>query len=104
MLPTARSLKLLRERGYRAEVVEKRLPIPGKYVTRDLFNIGDILAIRAGEVLLVQTTSGSNVAARIAKIAAADATPDVRAAGIAIHVHGWRKLKAGWECREVNLS
>jgi hypothetical protein len=55
--------------------------------------------------LAVQTTSGSNVSARVAKIAEAEATPDMRAAGWKIVVHGWRKNAAGrWVLREVDCS
>jgi hypothetical protein len=108
--PTARSLDLLRSRGYRAEVVEHW--IPHTFITRDLFGFIDILAIREGEVLGVQACSsggtskrGSDVAARIRKIAESDAVGDVRKAGIGIHVHGWRKNAAGeWVCTEEDVS
>ena len=102
MLPTARSLKLLRDRGYRCAVVEKWNP--HARIKQDLFGFIDILAIKGGETLAVQATSGSNVAARLTKIAEADATKDVLAAGWTIKVHGWRKIaKSGrWECREVD--
>ncbi len=66
--PTAKALKELRLQGWMAEVVEKRLPIPGKFVTRDLFNCIDIIAMRYGEpVLAVQVTSRTNVNARLTK-------------------------------------
>jgi len=103
MTPTQRSLKHLRAQGYRAAVVERR--IPGMMVTQDLFGFVDIVAIKAGETLAVQTTSGSNVAARVRKIADSDAAPDVRAAGWRIIVHGWRKAANGrWTLREVDVS
>lgn len=100
--PTQRSLELLRSRGYRCEIVEKWNPYAK--VRQDLFGFIDIIAIRPGEVLGVQTTSGSNVAARIAKIAEHENVGAVREAGIRIVVHGWRKLKAGWACREEDVS
>lgn len=100
--PTQRSLELLRSRGYLCEVVEKWNPYAR--IRQDLFGFGDILAIREDEVLLVQTTSGSNMAARIQKIADHENVGAVRKAGIRIHVHGWRKLKSGWACREEGLS
>lgn len=68
MTPTARSLERLRKMGWPAEVVEHRLSIPGmRHVTRDLFGFGDILAIGSGFNLLIQTTTGSNLAARVTK-------------------------------------
>lgn len=100
--PTQRSLALLRERGYVAEVVERWNPFAR--VRHDLFGFADIIAIKPGDRLLVQTTSGSNVAARIAKIGDNELAQVAREAGFGIHVHGWRKLKSGWACREVDLS
>lgn len=101
--PTQRSLKYLREKGYRVEVVEKWNP----HVRRrqDLFGVIDLIAIRAGETLAVQTTSSSGVSARIKKIADAEATPDMRAAGWKIVVHGWRKNSKGrYVLREIDVS
>jgi hypothetical protein len=100
--PTSRSLAMLRDEGYLAEVVERWNP--HARVRNDLFGFIDILAVRDGEVLGVQTTSGSNTAARIRKIAEHPNTPAVREAGIRIHVHGWRKLKAGWTVRIEDVS
>ena len=65
MSPTARTLAHLRKLGYTAEKVEQRLPIPGKYVTRDFLECIDILAMRPDEpVLGVQCTSHSNLSNR----------------------------------------
>lgn len=101
--PTARSLELLRSRGYRAEVVEQR--IPHCFITRDLFGFIDILAIKGPEVLAVQTTSGAHVANRMTKIAECDSIAEVRRLGWTIHVHGWRKNAEGrWVCREEDVS
>lgn|SRR5690349_901504 len=102
MTPTQRSLKYLRAEGYRAEVVEKWNP--HARVRNDLFGIVDILAIRDGETLAVQTTSASNVSARVKKIADADATPDIRRAGWRMHVHGWRRKGRNWIVRVVDVS
>ena len=103
MSPTQRSLAHLRKLGYLAEVVEKR--VPKVFITRDLFGFIDVLAIREGEVLGVQATSGSNVAARVTKIAEAQHVGTVRKAGIRIVVHGWRKAANGrWTLREVDCS
>jgi len=101
--PTVRSLKYLREQGYHAEVTEKWNSFTK--TRKDLWNICDILAIREGEILAVQTTSGSNVAARVKKIAENEITPIIRSANIGIHVHGWRKnAKGRWELRVVDVS
>lgn len=102
--PTSRSLEMLRKQGWRVDIVERRLTA---FVKKDLFGFIDILAIKDDEVLAVQTTSASNVSARVNKIASdelASAVADVRKLGWAIRVHGWRKRKGRWICREVNCS
>jgi hypothetical protein len=101
--PTQRSLKHLRDNGYRAAVVEKFNHVTNRRA--DLFEIGDILAIRDNETVLVQTTSGSNVSARVKKIATCDAISDIRSAGWRVIVHGWRKSSRNrWVLREVDCS
>lgn len=104
MTPTARSLAHLRGEGHLVDVVERWNP--HTRTRHDLFNIGDLLAVHPEHgVTVVQVTSGSNVAARVRKIADAPATPLLRAAGVGIVVHGWRKnAKGRWELREVDCS
>lgn len=101
--PNARSMELLRERGYKlVDKVEQR--VPNTFITRDLFGIADILAVGA-DVVLVQATSSSNMASRIDKVTHHESTPILRKAGIRILVHGWGKRADGlWHCREVDLS
>lgn len=96
------SLQHLREAGYLAEVVEKRLP--RCMITKDLFGFIDIIAVRRDEVLAVQTTSSSNMAARIAKIAEHEHVGAVREAGIRILVHGWKKTQSGPVLRVQDVS
>lgn len=110
MSPTQRSLAMLREAGYHAEVVEKWAG--GR--RHDLWGWCDILALipvearlhgyTKGEVLAVQTTTASNMSARIKKIADSDMVGLVRACGIQIQVHGWCKRGGKWEARVVDLS
>lgn len=92
--PTRRSLAWLKSYGWIPEVVEQRLP--GCFITRDLFNCIDIVAVRArsqvGEILAVQTTA-SGVAARIAKSEQQAPLRDWLAAGAGFEVHGWVKRK-----------
>jgi hypothetical protein len=102
MSPTQRSLEKLRADGWRAEVVERW--VPGANIRKDLWGWVDILALREGETLAVQTTSASNVAARVRKIEESDSLYDVRRAGWSIAVHGWRKVGRAWTCRVVDLS
>jgi hypothetical protein len=96
--PTQLSLDYLRSKGYVVEVVEKY-----NYFARirqDLFGFVDILAIGESLTLGVQTTSRSNMAARIAKISEHENWPAVLRAGWKMEVHGWAKNKAGrWEVK-----
>jgi len=102
MSPTQRSLKYLRELGYLVEVVERT--IPKTFIKKDLFGFADLLAIRENEVMLVQVTSGTNVSARVKKIAESEHIDMVRKSGMSVFVHGWRKLKSGWAPKIVDLS
>lgn len=101
--PTQRSLKHLRDAGYQAAVVEHWNP--HVRIRQDLFGFIDILAVRDGETLGVQATSGSNVSKRIIKIAEHPNYPAVHAAGWRVVVHGWRKnAKGRWVLREVEMG
>ena len=55
----------------------------------DLFECWDILAVRDGETIAVQTTSRTNVSSRMKKIAETGSTPHLRKAGWRLLVHGW---------------
>lgn len=67
-------------------------------VRQDLFGFIDILAINEkGEVLAVQTTSYTNIYARIKKISLNEHINNVRKANWKIEVHGWRKKNNKWE-------
>jgi len=103
MSPTQRSLKHYRDLGYIAGVVERWIPQARK--RSDLFGILDIVAVGNGETIGVQTTSASNVSARVKKIADSDAIGELREAGWRVIVQGWRKnAKGRWVAREVDVS
>lgn len=100
--PTQRSLKLMRDQGYRAEVTEKWNQ--WAKIRQDLFGFVDILAVGAGLTIGVQTTSYSNMSARVKKIKALDVYTTLLASGWKIVVHGWKKNKSNrWEVKEVWL-
>lgn len=101
--PTQRTLAEMRKRGYPLVQVTERWNAFAR-IRQDLFGIVDVLAV-GEDIVAVQTTSRSNMAARIAKIAESEATPHLRKAGIRILVHGWAKNRKGrWELREVDVS
>lgn len=107
--PTENSLAYLRTSGWDAEVVERW--IPGANIRKDLFGFVDIVAVMGNQTLGVQTTSASNVSARVAKIKESEMLPKLREAGWMIHVHGWQKKPKDlggkamvWTLRTVDLS
>ena len=119
--PQVRSLDYLRKRGWTAVTVEalKRFPdkkkhpcpvchnVPMVMVRVDLFNFGDILAFNATNVMIVQSTTRSNMSTRWAKIRGlAEARAWVGCDGsIApterlLSVHGWYQDGRFWKLKE----
>lgn len=100
--PTQRSLKNLRDGGYQAQVVEHWNPFAK--VRQDLFGFIDIVAVGNSQTIGVQTTSYSNMSARVKKILASPVLPELKAAGWKIICHGWKKNKSNrWELIEKKL-
>jgi hypothetical protein len=92
----------MRDRGYLCEVTERWNPFAK--IRQDLYNFVDVLCIKEGETVAVQTTSYGNISARVKKISELDSSAIVKLAGWRIIVQGWRKDKAGkWVVREVEL-
>jgi hypothetical protein len=105
--PTARTLDALRRDGWLAQVVEVYLPFCRQ--RRDLFGVGDVLAVRPGEVLLVQCTTGDNLAARRTKALAEPRLRAVLEAGVRFELWGWSKRGAAgkrklWDVRREPLA
>lgn len=108
MTPTQRSLKKLRSDGFTVCIVEKWIPQIRQ--RKDAFGFGDLLSCKVGIIgaTLIQTTSGSNAAARLAKIRTLPEAGIWLAAGNRIVVHAWRKTGARgkrklWDCREIEV-
>lgn len=103
MSPTQRSLAKLRAEGWRVAIVEHWNAFTKQ--RNDMWGILDLVAIRTGETLGVQTTSASNVSARVKKIEDSEALPWLREAGWGVQVWGWRKNSKGkWVCSVKDLS
>ena len=103
MSPTQRSKEHLESQGFTVAIVERWNPFAK--IRQDLFGFIDLLAIREGETVAVQTTSLSHVAERIDKIANHQNVAAVRGAGWKIIVHGWGKGSNGrYRLREVDIS
>lgn len=92
MTPTQRSCALLRQQGYLVDIVESYNAYA--HVKHDMFGWADIVALKQGKqgVLAVQTTTGSNLAARIEKASPMASFRIWIAAGNAVEFHGWRKV------------
>lgn len=101
--PTQLSLKMLREDGWFCWITEHY-----NYYARirqDLWGFGDIIALKPGQRLCVQTTTASNMSARVKKIANHENVGKVRDADIMIHVHGWyQDDKKQWHCKVKDVS
>ncbi len=109
--PTQRSLKYLRDGGWKVAVVEKWVPsspagFNGPLITRDVWNWGDLLAVHPQHTgaALVQTTTGSNAAARATKARGNADLIAWLAAGNRLILHGWRKLKGRWQVAECDIK
>ena len=99
------SRDLLTSTGWRVVSVEKWNPATG--TKTDLFGMFDLLALRDGATLGVQTTTKTNLASHVKKMNTAEAMEDVRAAGWSVMLHGWwqpRGPRTRWEVVEVDLS
>lgn len=101
MSPTQLSKRELEKEGYLVEITERWNSFARK--RKDLFDFIDLLAIRKGEVVGVQTTSLSNINARIKKIQEHPNYRPVIDSGIKIVVHGSYKEKNRWKLKEVWL-
>ena len=103
--PTARTIKLLEERDWLAGDVEKW--IPHTQIRQDLFGVGDIIAVRGHETLLVQATTGDNGAARVKKCKAEPRMHKYLSSGLRrLEVWAWRELKSSgrWEPKVTVIS
>lgn len=102
--PTQRSLKTLKDQGWTTQVVEHWNPY--SRTRTDLWGIVDILAMNGQQIVGIQTTSGSNVSARIKKIREEPRAMTWIESGGRLFVHGWRKLLRSntWECRQIEIT
>lgn len=96
--PTQLSLREMRERGYRCQVVEFFHYYAKKRI--DLFQIIDILCIRSGETVGVQTTAASCHAAHRTKILGSETVRPWLDAGNRLLLQSWRKKENRWVMRE----
>lgn len=103
MSPTQRTLSWLRARGLDPEVVEYWHHFAG--VRKDLLGVFDILYMSPEEGIVgVQTTTLGHQQERVRKIQASSKARLWLASGGRIEVWGWRKLKAGWTPKILEIE
>jgi hypothetical protein len=102
--PTQLTLAKLQKDSYPLVQVVEKWNSWGR-VRVDLFGIIDVLAIsEEGDTVAIQTTSLTNVGARIKKISDSEAIKHIRKAGWTVLVHGWYKKNNRWHVKEVDVS
>jgi hypothetical protein len=103
--PTQRSLKMLRDEGWICAITEHWNPFA--HIRQDLYGFIDILAIREGQMLAVQTTSNPHATEREKKVRDNPAYKILISTGCDIDIHGWKQEKVGkrklWCCRIIHI-
>lgn len=89
MSPTQRTLKYYRDQGFLCAITEHWNPFA--HIRQDLFGFIDIVAIHAGRIIGIQTTSSAHHAERRDKINSLEASKRWLEAGGEIHICSWRK-------------
>lgn len=88
----------MRDEGYTVEVVERWNAFAK--IRQDLFGFVDLVAVRDSKTYGIQTTSYSNISARVNKINDSPIYPRLKEAGWDIQVWGWKKNKSNrWEVK-----
>lgn len=102
--PTEHSLSKLRKEGYTCAIVEHWNPFAKR--RQDLFGFLDILGIKDDMpgVLGVQTTSKSNMGARILKIKREPIAKTWLMSGNLIVVDGWEKKAGKYELKRYYVT
>jgi hypothetical protein len=101
--PTARTLNLLRKSGFQCAVIEKWNAYAG--IRQDVWGFADVIAshpIRQ-EIFLIQVTTASNLASRLAKAKGRPELAGWLRSGGRVQFHGWAKRGAKWQVRIVEL-
>jgi hypothetical protein len=110
MSPTQRTLAKARKEGYYAEILEHWVPFPPPGHRKDPLGFIDVLILKGPETIAVQTTSGSNLSARLTKIKAEPRAARWLEGGTRrIVIHGWQKTGLcgkvkHWTCREMEVT
>jgi hypothetical protein len=102
MSPTQLTMRNLRERGFVPAIVERWNP--HARIRQDLYGIIDVIGVRDGETIGVQSTSFTNRLARVRKCVDSEHIGVLRDANWTLEVHGWRKIKNRWTVTIEDIS
>lgn len=100
--PTQLSLKEMRSRGYRCEVVEYWHHFAK--CRKDLFGIIDILCLGNGETIGLQTTDYTSISKHRTKALESENLRPWLLAGNRYVLHGWKKKDTEWLLIEENFE
>lgn len=100
--PNQRSKELLEAEGFVVGLVERYNS--WSQTRHDLFGFIDLIAVRAGEIVAIQSTSDTNLSHRRKKLETCDAVPICIAAGMRVEIHGWKIRARRWSCRRVEYK
>ena len=106
LTPTNRTIECLAELGWLAGDVERRVT---SHLTMDLFEIFDVVAVKAGEPtrgIQCTSNSGGNHSARVKRLKANENTKRCLDAGWLCEVWSWKinKNDDGWNLRITVLG
>lgn len=90
MSPTQKTLNLLRDEGWTADIVERRIR---PRVTKDFLGIADIIAVKGNKTLAVQATNQGNHANHRRKLLASENLQKWCSRDRAIEIWSWHPKK-----------
>jgi hypothetical protein len=97
------SLELLRREGFIADTCESYNFFSKR--RKDLFTFGDLVGVKEGEFLIIQTTTRPHMSERWVKIKKHPASVLLLTVpGVKIEVWGWFKEANRWKCERWNLD
>lgn len=105
MTPTQRTFNLFRDRGYRVERVERWIQAgPGGY-RKDLMGFIDFLAFQTNQPIVAIQSCGGSWSAHLKTIESVRPSLDLwLSTGSQFTLVGWRRLKAGWRPRIMEIT
>ncbi len=103
LTPTTRTLRKLEADGWMADEVERW--VRNSNIRKDLFGVGDVLAVRGHLTLIVQVTDVAHNAEHVDKVKAEPRMHTWITYHRKIEVWAWRELKGkGWQPKITEIT